>query len=53
MLPDYRCKYFVFYLDDLLAGAGLFNTNSLGAFVSDAAHTTSFLTINSTYVLKY
>ncbi len=39
-------------LDDLLSGEGLFNTQSLGAFSQDSHHTTTFLTVNSSNVLK-
>jgi hypothetical protein len=38
--------------DDLLSGTALFATASLGSFTSDSAHTTSFLNVNSTNVLK-
>lgn len=38
--------------DDLLNGEGLFKTQSLGGFSTDPHHTTSFLIVNSTNVLK-
>ena len=43
---------FIMILDDLLNGEGLFNTQSLGSFCTDPHHSTSFIVVNSTNVLK-
>ena len=42
----------VFDLDDLLTGECLFSSQTLGSFISDGSHITTFLNINSSNILK-